>query len=75
MKLHLTSILCFYKGDPQGGAEPEMGKAAGNSTQQKDQRQEFRSQLNHFLIMWPWANDLMSLDLQDGITDTYSENL
>lgn len=60
---------------PQGGAEPEMGKAAGNSTQQKDQRQEFRSQLNHFLIMWPWANDLMSLDLQDGITDTYSENL
>lgn len=26
-------------------------------------------------ITWPWANDLMSLDLQDGITDTCSWKL
>ena len=59
----------------QGGAEPEKGKAMGNSTQQRDQSQEFRSQLSHFLTTWPRANDLMSLDLQNGITDAYSEHL
>lgn len=58
---------------PQGGAEPEMGKATGNSTQQRDQSQEFRFQLSHFLTTWPRANDLMSMDLQNGITDAYQK--
>ena len=59
----------------RGGAEPEVVKATEKSTHQWDQRQEFRSQLSHFLTRRSWANDLTSMNLQNGIADAHSEKL